>query len=275
MPRRDFVAVALITQPIEVLQLSKNLSAIYAWLLAILVSVSIAQVPSQQTPASPDRDRGIELYQQGDANGAVEALRHAVQSNEKDGTVWHYLGLAYLLKGSKDDARKSFARAVAIREAALQSALPISTSDPAEARSRNANRFQAAAESLEKYLELSKNPEPSLLDELDTLRWYRDYYNGTRNDEEIVASKEATTRVRILEKPAPNFSGTRAAGTGVLRAVLSADGIVKHILVVRKIDPDFDWACALAAKRIQFVPATKDGHTVSTIVQVEYGRTIY
>lgn len=255
------------------LHLSKNLSAIC--LLALLVSVSVAQTPSQSASTSTDRDRGIELYQQGDANGAIEALRHAVQSNEKDGAAWHYLGLASLLKGSKDDARKAFARAMAVREAALQSALPISSSDQAEARRRNANRFEAAAESLEKYLELSKNPEPSLLDELDTLRWYRDYYNGTRNDEEIVASKEATTRLRILEKPPPNFSGTRAAGTGVLRAVLSADGTVKHVLVVWKIDPDFDWACVLAAKRIQFVPATKDGHNVSTIVQVEYGRTIY
>ena len=215
------------------LHLSKNLSAIC--LFALLVSVNVAQIPSQPASTSPDRDRGIELYQQGDANGAIEALRHAVQSNQKDGTAWHYLGLAYLLKGTQDEARKSFARAVAVREAALQSASPISTSDPAEARRRTANRFEAAAESLEKYLELSKNPEPSLSDELDTLRWYRDYHNGTRNDEEIVASKEATTRLRILEKPPPNFSGTRASGTGVLLAVLSADGTVKHVLVVRSI----------------------------------------
>jgi tetratricopeptide (TPR) repeat protein len=260
-----------------VLHLSKNLSAICVWLLAVLISISIAQVPSRQTPASTDRDRGIELYQQGDANGAIEALRHAVQNNEKDGSAWHYLGLAYLLKGSKDEARKSFARAVAVREAALQPSALVATglSDPAALRQKRSERFQAAAESLEKYLELTKNPDLTLVEELDSLRWYRDFYSGTRKDEEIFTTKEVTTRLRILDKPPPNFSGTRAAGTETLRAVFSADGTVKHILVIRKVDPEFDRACIVAAKRIQFEPAVKDGRPVSMILEVEYGRYVY
>ena len=114
-----------------------------------------------------------------------------------------------------------------------------------------------------------------LVEELESLRWYRDYYGGTRNEEEIVTTKEATTRLRMLHKPPPNFSGTRAAGTGSLRAVFSADGTVKHILVIRKVDPEFDRACILAAKRIQFEPAVKDGRPVSMILEVEYGRFIY
>ena len=114
-----------------------------------------------------------------------------------------------------------------------------------------------------------------LVEELESLRWYRDYFGGTRNDEEIITTKQATTRLRILHKPPPNFSGTRAAGTGSLRAVFSADGTVKHILVIRKVDPEFDRACILAAKRIQFEPALKDGRPVSMILEVEYGRFIY
>lgn len=257
------------------LHLSKNLSVIC--LSALLVSVGVAQIPSQSASTSTDRDRGIELYQQGDANGAVEALRHAVQINEKDGTAWHYLGLAYLLKGSKDDARKSFARAVALREAALLFPARVGTTtvDSAGARQKSSDRFQAAVESLEKYIELTRNPDPVLVEELESLRWYREYYGGTRSEEEIVTTKEAATRLRILDKPPPNFSGTRAAGTGTLRAVFSADGTVKHILVVRKVDPEFDRACVLAAKRIQFEPAVKDGRPVSMILEVEYGRFIY
>jgi tetratricopeptide (TPR) repeat protein len=243
-------------------------------LLSVVVSPSIGQVSSN---ASTDHDRGIELFQQGDANGAVEALRHAVQSNEKDGTAWHYLGLAYLLKGSKDEARKSFARAVAVREAALQppATVAATTPDPAGAGQKRSESFQAAAESLEKYVELTRNPDSILLEELDSLRWYRDYYSGTRNDKEIVTTKQATTRLRIVDKPPPNFSGTRAAGTGSLRAVFSADGTVKHILVMRKVDPEFDRACILAAKRIQFEPAVKDGRSVSMILEVQYARYIY
>ena len=272
---RWFDLSRLTAESIEVLQLSKNLSAICAWLLALLVFVSAAQ--TQQAPSSTDRDRGIELYQQGDANGAIEALRQAVRSNDKDGTAWHYLGLAYLLKDSKDEARKSFARAVAVREAALQPPAKASTTtpDPAGARQNRNERFQAAAESLEKYLELTKNPDPMLVEELESLRWYRDFYNGTRKDEEIVTAKEATTRLRIVDKPPPNFSETRAGGTGSLRAVFSADGTVKHILVIHKVDPEFDRACILAAKRIQFEPAVKDGRPVSMILELEYARHIY
>lgn len=157
------------------------------------MSVSVAQVPSQQTPDSTDRDHGIELYQQGDASGAIETLRRAVQTNEKDGTAWHYLGLAYLLKGSKDDARKSFARAVTIREAGLQpsSMVATTTPDPASARQKRSERFQATAESLEKYLELSKNSDSTLLDELESLRWFRDYFAG----------KVTRKRSSLLKKP--------------------------------------------------------------------------
>ena len=191
--------------------------------------------------------------------------------------MWHYLGLAYLLKGSKDEARKSFARAVAVREAALQPPATVATTtpDPAGARQKRSESFQAAAESLEKYVELTRSPDSILLEELDSLRWYRDYYSGARNEEEIVTTKQATTRLRILDKPPPNFSGTRAAGTGSLRAVFSADGTVKHILVIRKVDPEFDRACILAAKRIQFEPAVKDGRSVSMILEVQYARHIY
>jgi hypothetical protein len=81
--------------------------------------------------------------------------------------------------------------------------------------------------------------------------------------------------LRILDKPPPNFAGTRTAGRESLRAVFSADGTVKHILVVRKVDPEFDRACILAAKRIQFEPAVKDGRPVSMILEVEYGRYVY
>ena len=246
-------------------------------ILALTCLITGVSAQTQQATTSPDLARGIQLYEQGDAAGSIESLRRAIATNEKDGAAWHYLGLAYLLKGNRDDARRAFGRAVAVREAGLQGSLMVATTvpDPTMARQTRSQRFGAAADSLEKYIQLSKSPDASLVEELETLQWYRDYYAGVRNDEEIVVPKEATTRLRILNKPNPNFSGTRATGTAALRAVFSADGTVKHILMIHRIDPEFDRACMLAARRIQFEPAMKDGHAVSTILQVEYGRFMY
>jgi len=111
--------------------------------------------------------------------------------------------------------------------------------------------------------------------ELESLRFYQEYYGGSRNDEEIVSGNDVSTKLRILNKPEPDFHGTRASGTAVLRAVFSSDGTVKHVLVLRKIDSAFDQTCIEAAQRIEFVPATKDGRKVSMILQLEYNRSFF
>src|SRR5207237_828655 len=227
----------------------------------------LQQQPS--TDFSEDRDRGIELYQQGEASGAIEALRKVVKEHKDDAKAWHYLGFAYLLKHDKDEARKAFAKAATIRVKDLAAALPPSDNhDMRPAKSKHADRYQAAVESVEKYLEVTSNPSEDLITELETLRWYCDFYQGSRHDEEILSGSEVTTKLRILSKPAPQFSGTRASGTAMLHAVFSADGSVKHILVLHKVDPAFDRACIEAAKTIQFTPAIKDGRAVSMILQV-------
>src|SRR5437879_5948051 len=113
-----------------------------------------AQAPAQSS--SEDRDRGIQLYQQGDASGAIEALRRVVKENKDDAKAWHYLGLTYLLKQNKDEARKAFAKAATIRVKDLSAALPPSDNhDMRPAKSKNADRYQAAVESVEKYLEVT------------------------------------------------------------------------------------------------------------------------
>ena len=89
-----------------------------------------ADAKPQQQPgivSSQDRDRGIELYQQGDVSGAIEALRKVVRENKDDAKAWHYLGLTYLLKLDKDEARKAFEKAATVRLSNLASAWPTRT----------------------------------------------------------------------------------------------------------------------------------------------------
>ena len=95
-------------------QMNRSLQLRLAILVVVMVAPCFAVLSGtvaagtdliQQPSADAERIRGIELYRQGDANGAVEALRGAVKTNRDDAEAWHYLGLALLLKGSKDEAR--------------------------------------------------------------------------------------------------------------------------------------------------------------------------
>ena len=242
-----------------------------------VVTFSSPSVTSQQATlgASDERDRGIQLYQKGDYQGAIEALRAATSKNRDDGDAWHYLGLALLAEGNKDGARKAFESAATIRTNNLIPILPVrpvNGGEPDAAGAKPRNRYQAAFESTEQYLALTMNPTEDWRVQLEALRFYRDYYAGSRIDETIVTTKEATARLRILSKPPPDFSHTGASGNSVLRAVFSADGTVKHVLVLKRVAPDFDLACVEAARRIQFTPAMKEGRAVSMILQLEYNR---
>jgi tetratricopeptide (TPR) repeat protein len=234
-------------------------------------STAIARFQLPASAASSERDRGIRLYEQGDTTGAIEALRDAVKKNKADADAWHYLGLSLLHKGDKDEARKAFEKAATIRLSDMARASPISNNSEAKA----AEKYQLVIDSFEKYLEVTPKPTADWIDELEALRFYHDYSSGLRNEETIVSAKEATIRLHILAKPAPDFSGTRASGTSVLRALFASDGTVKHVLVVRRVEPRFDQACIEAARRVKFEPAIKDGHPVAMILLLEYNRQFF
>ncbi len=252
-----------------------SIKSVATLLLLVIFSLAAFSIGAQQptNAGSEERDRGIKLFEQGDASGAIDALRGAVKQNTEDGKAWHYLGLAFQLHQDKDEARKAFEKAarIRVRELATISSMP----SGGENRMDTAARYEAAFESVQKYVDLTPNTPRDWIAELETLRFYQGYYSGARNDEEIISGKEATTKVRILKKPAPEFGGGRASGTAVLRAVFGADGSVKHVLVLRKVDRAFDQACIEAARNIEFTPATKGGRRVSMILQLEYSRSFY
>ncbi|MGB7921613.1 MAG: TonB family protein [Pyrinomonadaceae bacterium] len=64
---------------------------------------------------SAERERGKQLYERGDTDGAISALRTAVKKHETDADAWHYLGLALSRDGKSQEARKAFEEAVRLR----------------------------------------------------------------------------------------------------------------------------------------------------------------
>ncbi|HEV2707335.1 MAG TPA: energy transducer TonB [Pyrinomonadaceae bacterium] len=82
---------------------------------------------STVAPGSAERERGMALYQRGDAAGAVAALRDAVKANERDAVAWYYLGLALRSTGVRTEARTAFEKALRADSRLTQARISLAT----------------------------------------------------------------------------------------------------------------------------------------------------
>lgn len=222
-------------------------------------------------------------------NKTDSAAREARAALELDSTIadaYYVLGVTRLRAGAREEALKNaeaaiklqpkVAAAYLLKSQALVSFLGDALIGEAEesADDRKA-RNSAAAEALARYLELNPNSEykNTWTEQLESLRLL---VNSRKPGEEqhVFSAKEVTTKVRVLSKPEPQYTNdARAMGvTGkvVLRCIFTADGAVKHFLIVRGLPAGLTEQSIGAARRIKFVPATKNGRPVSTYIQLEY-----
>lgn len=159
--------------------------------------------------------------------------------------------------------------------------------DPAlleeEARRRRraaAMRYKEAADSLEKFLQLAPAFRAIWGEQLESLRVYARYAEEPDHARTIYSTGDASLRKAVItRKPEPAFT-EQARKNGVsglvrLRAVLDADGKVKHILVLRGLPEGLSEMAVRAARRIEFLPAVREGRPVAQYVTLEYNFNIY
>ena len=91
--------------------------------------------------------------------------------------------------------------------------------------------------------------------------------------------KGVDTKVRLLSKPEPVYTeearSKGIAGTVVLKAVFRSSGKVTGIRVVQGLPFGLTERAIAAARKIKFVPATKEGKFVSMWIQLEYNFNLY
>ena len=245
-------------------------------LLLSLVLLATVAATAQQPAASPsfeDRERGIQLYKQGDATGAIAALRAATKRNKNDISAWHYLGLSFEKTGKKDDARKAHEKAAKIADNILTL-----SSDRPETLTRT--QLLEAADSADQYLALSANPAKKKKEEWhDRAEFLRVFTADGDPSAKAYLGRDVTTKVRILAKPEPQYTeearNHQITGTVVLRCVFAADGRVTNVVPIRALRYGLTRKAMNAAYGIKFIPATKDGHPVSMYMQLEYNFNIY
>lgn len=223
-----------------------------------------------------------------------DALRKAQQAISLDPNIpdAHYVsGVALLRMGNREDALREANTAIDLDphaapayllkcQALVTSELIAPLSPQPDRRAIRIALYREAADALEKYLQIAKNSEENSIwnDQLEALRFYVSMQSKD-TAREVIDPSEVTVRARIISKPEPHYTEearqNQVVGTVILRAVFSADGSVKHILVIKELPNGLTERSVQAAQRIKFVPAMLNGRPVSMFVQLEYSFNLY
>jgi TonB family protein len=93
------------------------------------------------------------------------------------------------------------------------------------------------------------------------------------------SQREVTRKANITSKPEPLYTEearkNQVTGTVRLRLVLGASGSVSGITPLTRLPDGLTEKAIEAARRINFIPAEKDGRKVSQYVTIEYNFNIY
>jgi TonB family protein len=248
------------------------------------VGLSVNARAQQSTAMIDDRVRGISLYKEGKDQEAIIALRQAVKRSEMDASAWHYLGLALSRQGKVNDARKAHEKAVKAGEALLMKIFDATNDTEFSAHiSQFKLVFNEAAESADKYLELSSKPSTKKVEEWRNRAELLRELGPPKLSEYITSNtyspRDVTTKARILSRPEPEYTERAREngvhGTVVLRGIVATDGRVIITRIVQWLPYGLTMKALKAAQKIKFIPATKDGKPVSQYIQIEYNFNLF
>ncbi len=221
---------------------------------------------------------------------AIKLLKKASKDHPTDTVAWQFLGLALSQKGDTKGARKALEKAINLRFFGLVRVLDtlifqsnkyedLSVPEREAFRQELVRRYQAAFESVDAYLQLKPKDTGFWRAQRDELSFYADNTNKPLAEATVFHAGDVTKRAIILRKPEPEFTEEARAhdtqGTIIVRMILAADGTVQHVLVLRALPDGLTENALKAARMIKFQPAIRDGHSVSSVVTIEYGFHIY
>jgi TonB family protein len=216
----------------------------------------------------------------------------AVSLDANNAEARFVLGFSYLQVGAREKAlneadtaielKPNFADAHLLRSQALVQFTGVAIVQPPEPPAERTNRYNEAISALETYLRLAQpSPEtPLWREQLEALKFHVGMSSkAAREQNKIYSARDVTTKARILAKPEPQYTNAARSnevrGTVVLRALLAADGTVKHIVVIYGLPHGLTRQSVQAAQKMKFVPATVNAQPVGMFVQLEYNFNIF
>lgn len=237
--------------------------------------------PQETLKETASTAAGVALYEKGDLEGAINALRQSVKKSKSDSTAWHYLGLANLRLGNLNEAREALGKATELRATAIRLEF-IRTKEWRDDQLANLKKLLADhIESQSKLFESFNNREAEekgklALEKTRTQVACVEQSSKVINGSAVLKREDmAMEKVRILRKSEPEYPDAArrdgATGTVYLKAIFAADGSVQHIEVTRSPDSRLTEVAIKTAKMIKFKPETYCGRPVSSPTQLEYG----
>lgn len=143
------------------------------------------------------------------------------------------------------------------------------------------SRLDSAQAAIDAYFKTGAQSQDAtaLAEQIKTMRVYGGLGDLPASERIAFSAKEVTTKAVVLKRPEPTYSeeARRNGTTGQvrLRMVLAADGTVKYIFPLKRLPDGLTERSIEAARRIKFIPATKDGQPVSQFVMIIYSFNIY
>ena len=237
---------------------------------------------------------------------AEQEARHALALDSRSAESHYIIGVAQLRDGNLPSAlgqartalniNPAFAAALLLKSQALfnlyvkeyeavnvkyPGTAPPNIAERKAAREALKPNLVEAADSMDKLLKLNPNaPEAATWrEQLETFRIYAKPAAESNDDTLPVLSSEVTTKAVLSSKPEPSYTeaAREACVDGVvkLRLVLASDGTVKHILPLKSLSHGLTEKAIAAARKIKFVPATKNGRPASQWAVIEYSFNCY
>lgn len=257
-------------------------STVLIWPVIAFPSVNL-RAAQKGALSTESTSQGIELYNQGRVKEAIEQLRSEVKKNKQNSDAWYYLGLALSANDDVRGARKAFEESVSfwlISPLTAYKNPPTGEEERAARRQIAALHFKRASDKVENIRRILTDGTSTWHERLETFRFYAQIYGGVKGEQlGVFSGTEVATKARIQSKPPPcTTEAARRAqlnGKVVLRAVLAADGTVKHAIAIAPLDYGITECAIEAAYKIIFAPAIKDGRPVSMFIQLEYNFNLY
>lgn len=212
------------------------------------------------------------------------AIKHAKLANSLNPTEYlnsYILTVSYRYKMKFQLARESVNKLIELKPTMseayllkLNLGLPESRADK---KSREYKlRLRERNATIVKYLEtILKEPNKKLSEEKrNSMKFFLKHYRSVNNYKKASPKSTETTPIKIKSKPQPGFTGRAldAGVTGIVQvmAVFGKDGKIKHTLVIRGLGFGLDERAVKAAKRIKFVPPSRDGKPYGVVKMIQF-----
>ncbi len=230
--------------------------------------------------AQTDREKGIERFNKGDFQGAVEILSQVVKSNENDIIALYNLGLAFEKLNQIKDAVRLFEKTIYFTNDIVSKAI-----EKTFGGNINENNKETLSESLKKYTEeleigylsIQKFSELNPKDSRKK-QWQEKFTNieaFAPNSElaKTFSDKKRDTPMQITKKSSPRGNGAN----GVIRArvLFMANGKIGSVILVNSLTKSSNESVLDAAKKIKFKPAMVNGKPISIWKLIEYSFRTY